>query len=98
MTNFLLEKFDNLTQIEREKLSRNIRKTSSNGQKILAQAATLVVEESKKSLTKIENTTNEIKRILTMSYLCKRHSRGQRMRRVGGGNGDGDGNRDRRRG
>jgi predicted translin family RNA/ssDNA-binding protein len=64
MTDFLLEKFDTLTQNERDRLSRNIRKTSSDGQKMLAQAATLVVEESKESLTKIENTTNQIKSIL----------------------------------
>lgn len=64
MTDFLLEKWDDLTPEERNKLNRNIRKTSSDGQKMLAQAATLVVEESKESLTKIENTTNEIKAIL----------------------------------
>jgi hypothetical protein len=64
MTDFLLENFDSLNVAERDKLSRNIRKTSSDGQKMLAQAATLVVEESKESLTKIENTTNSIKAIL----------------------------------
>jgi hypothetical protein len=64
MTDFLLEKWDSLTPEERNKLNRNIRKTSSDGQKMLAQGATLVVEETKESLTNIEHTTNQIKSIL----------------------------------
>ncbi|MCU0470951.1 MAG: hypothetical protein MUF58_20390 [Arcicella sp.] len=61
LTDYLFQKWGTLTQVERDKLISNIRKISNNGQKLLALSATLVVEQSKASLTTIDTVTNNIK-------------------------------------
>lgn len=61
LTDYLFEKWDTLTQAQRDKLINNIRKISNNGQKLLALSATLVVEQSKASLNIIDTVTNNIK-------------------------------------